>query len=130
MTLNPAPRHLEVTFKGSKKTIFMSFGLLSRITNIIGGPNEWTAVATSPDTQYQILQELLCVRDPKTAQVTEDVSLDEIDMELSEIEKTLDWVGEHLIGFFTQRVQRSLDQVTRSNQALEKYKPTSGGSSV
>ena len=129
MQLNKNPRHLEVTQGTEKVTLFMSYGKLSRIVNLVDGPDGWAQAASRTDLQEAVLREMFTKRN-KEGEVTSQVQdLESLEVDLDDIERIFEWVGGHIIDFFTRRVEKSMEQVNESRARLEKLMPTKIGTS-
>ena len=93
----PSPS-LHVTVDGQVREIFMSFGLLNQLTNIIGDMQNVGFVHVVPDIRAQVLNELLAER-TKGGKVTKIVPHDEAEVSLEDIQKLLDFAVEHMLDF-------------------------------
>ena len=111
------------------QSIFMSFGAVKELTEIVGGPDGVQSLFLDTVVQERVLKRLLSPRGAN-GEVLQEIDLNTLDVPLPEIIRLLTWAGEHITDFFLQGVE-ALNQLTKSyNKAVtaEPSTPTSTGS--
>lgn len=105
---------LSIKFNGEDRELFMSFKRLNSCLRATGNGEEFLGALVDPDQGELLLQVLLAEKgqDPFT------VELDEDSIEPAEYIRIMDWIGEHIMGFFKSR----LEQIHTQGQALEPLK--------
>ena len=126
MTVNPAPDHLEVTLNGAKETLFMSYGLLNRLTTMLNGAENVPLLANDSILQEKVILEVFTKRDKKQV-VYQPTDLDEFEVSLSDIGNVLDWVGAHVTDFFLQTTEKTMLQALKSKARVESLAATASG---
>lgn len=105
----------EIKQNGEAREIFMSFGLLNEITAMLNEPATAASVYFNPVLRERVLLAALHQRS-KSGKIQEALaSLDDVEIEASDMEALLAWEVDHAIGFFT----RSMDRVVKLKGALE-----------
>ncbi len=125
MTQNPAPTHLEIKRGGEPYKLFMSFGLLNRLTVIVGGADQLPQMANDPAIQEKVLLEVFTERSKGGVAIV-PASLDEIEVSLEEVASILDWVSQHIYHFFMERTEKAVRQAKDQSdrlQALHSFAP-------
>lgn len=88
------------------RVIFMSYGLLNRLSMIIGEPDNLPAIYLDPGLQGTVISHLLGAYDTATKQFhPQDV--DDIQLSPQIIADLLAWVSEHIIDFFVLTLQNA-----------------------
>lgn len=134
MDQSPTTPERRITVKNgdTEQVLFMSYGLLSRLTGLIGGADQLPSLGSDTALQEQVILEAFTTRDKKTITFKPE-SLDEIEVDLDDINKVLDWVGAHVTDFFTKRVLKTSEQAVQMNEqmvkAVSKFPPIKIGSS-
>lgn len=126
MTVNPTPDHLEIKQDGEPRKLFMSYGLLNRLTVIIGGSDRVPLLAGDPAMQEEVLLEVFTKREKNMPTVRPD-DLEELDVSLADIGNILDWVGGHVTNFFLQATERSVVQAQKTAKRMESLQATVTG---
>ena len=119
MTTTRTPPHLTVKLGESDKQLFMSYGLLNRLTLIVGGPEGAPAIGGVPEVQEAVLLEVFTER-PKGEAPVPPKSLEEIEISLDDVANVLDWVGGHITDFFLQTVTKSMEKAKAQEGRLQK----------
>ena len=119
------PVHLQL----ANQKLFMSYGLLSRLTNIVGGADQVPLLAGNVETQEHVILEVFTIRDKKTI-TFEPTSLDELEVTLDEVSLVLDWVGGHITDFFLKTTLSSIKRADEMQASLSALAPTKNGSSA
>lgn len=102
---------------GSKKEIFMSFGLMNAITRIVGDVDNVAALATDYDARDRVLVELLSER-TKSGKMTEKVDLEELPLTYDEVVKIMTWAQEHMVDFFIKSLTGVKDLATKNKDRI------------
>lgn len=95
----------------TERKIFMSFGLLNKLSDIVGGPEQVPTLEFSPDIAMQVISSLLIERKPNGDPIKKIETIDDVIMpgiSQVEAEKLFDWVKEHLVDFFARRAAATL----------------------
>lgn len=120
------PAKLTVKLNDSDRELFMSFGLLNRVTKILGGTEGVEALARDPDLQEKVLLEVFTVREKgKDIEVPE--SLDDISISLEDVSNVLEWVGGHVIDFFMTQAERATKNLQKESKRMGDLKSTADG---
>jgi hypothetical protein len=126
----PVSHRLTITNGDKPHEIFMSFGLLNRITRHIGNIDQLPLMAVSPELQETVLVEIFTQRDPK-GEATSIPTLDEIQVSLEDVDRILDFVGDHISNFFTLTAEKAQKRAMIIHEKMEKMSalmPTKAGS--
>src|SRR4051812_46735505 len=100
---------LTIKIGDSDRELFMSFGLLNALSQIVGDPSKVSMISLDPDTRSKVLTATLAKR-KASGKVIEDIpDIDDIDASIIDIEKVLEWVSGHVMAFFVRSVQRAVD---------------------
>lgn len=111
--------------------IFMSFGLLNRLTRHLGNIDHLPILAVDPELQETMVREIFTQRDAKGNPVGTPPTLDEIRVSLDDIDRLLDFVGEHISDFFTRAAEKAQSRMLKINErmgVLSASMPTRPGS--
>ena len=88
------------------RVIFMSYGLLNRLSMIIGEPDNLPAIYLDPGLQGTVISHLLGNYDAATKQFhPQDV--DDIQLPPQVIADLLAWVSEHILDFFVLTLENA-----------------------
>lgn len=120
-----SPTHTFVTKSGI--TIFMSYGLLNRLTLLIGGPEQLESVYLDPDLQMTVLCNLMGVYDAEKQTFT-PAQPDVLPLSVEEIPALLGWISEHVLDFFVQSLTTAQELEQRFKPRLEAFKSSQTGS--
>lgn len=109
MTERVAPAD-QITIKftdGSEKNVFMSFGLLNCLSNLVGGLEQLPFIYSESSMREVLITSCLSDRSPDGKIPTAE-QFDELSKNLSvaEAELLLGWIEDHLAGFFIRSLQR------------------------
>lgn len=115
----PPSHRMTVTNGDKPHEIFMSFGLLNRITRYLGDIDQLPQLAVSPELQEAVLVEIFTERD-KQGVALKVPTLDEIEVSLEEVESILDFVGEHIANFFMQTAEKAQKRMLQIHARAEK----------
>jgi hypothetical protein len=106
---------ITVKLNGKERELFMSFGLLNSLTRIVDDPSRVPAVRTDPELRDAALAAALAERKP-SGKIEKEVDIDDIDITIEDVERTLDWVMEHVMSFFVRALKKVV-AVTEANKA-------------
>lgn len=120
-----SPNHTFVTKTGA--SLFMSYGLLNRLTLLIGGPEQLESVYLDPDLQMTVLCNLLGHYDAEKQTFT-PAQPDALPLSIEEIPALLGWISEHVLDFFVQSLTTAQELESRFKPRLEAFKSSQTGS--
>lgn len=106
---------ITVTLNGKERELFMSFGLLNNLTRIVDDPTRVPAIRTDSELRDAVLSAALAER-KTSGKIEKEVDIDDIDITIDDVERTLDWVMEHVMGFFVRALKKVVE-VTEANKA-------------
>lgn len=126
----PVSHRITVKNGEADQEIFMSFGLLNRLTRLLGNVDQLPLLAVDPELQELVLVEIFTQRNPK-GDPTYIPSLDEIHVSLDDVSRIIDFVGDHISNFFTQTAQKAQQRALVIHEKMAKMSasmPTKAGS--
>jgi hypothetical protein len=107
---------LTVTIDGQEHELFMSYGLLDRLTKIIGGSLDITTASLEPNTRNETL--IACLTKKGRAGVLDKVDIDNLDIDPEDVVRIVNWATEHVIGFFLKATERTKEMGERIKDKL------------
>lgn len=113
----PPSSTLSITKDGKPYSVFMSFGLLNQLTRHLGDIDQLPMLAVDPEVQEKVLKEIFSTRDERGT-VTYTPSLFEINVSVEDIDRVLDFVGDHIANFFMAAAEKSQKRVTSLHAKL------------
>lgn len=125
-TIKPADR-LVIELGDSPKTIFMSAGLLRILSGMVALQDDLTIIFLDPVFQEQCLLQVLAERDDMGFPIEDlsKISLAKYPLTVAESDKLIQWIGEHILYFFTvsasavsQKVPETLKKIQDLTQSL------------
>jgi hypothetical protein len=124
--------YLDIQFFNEKRElsagrIFMSYGLLSTLSRIVGDVNRIGVIDIDPDMAAEVLDECLVPR-TSTGKPNRPASYEMPDLPIEEAGKIFTWVKEHLLNFFIRRLQSTADLMTQNKERLQSLGSFLGGS--
>lgn len=108
---------MQDTMQFSGKEVKMTFGLLNVLCRVVGEVDVAALMSLDGDVRERVLIETLSPRDKKGV-ITEEISIFEIGASTEEVVVLLDWVQEHVLGFFVQRGQKTAEVVSELNKKV------------
>lgn len=117
-----------ITVNGEIREIFMSFGLLTTLVNVIGNPIKLASVSVDPEVRDVFLSELLASRKPSGKIITPIEDLSDIDISVDDAESLLNWASEQVMGFFLRSLQKANGLMEKNKTALEALLSSGDGS--
>ena len=120
-----SPNHTFVTKTGA--SLFMSYGLLNRLTLLIGGPEQLEAVYLDSELQMAVLCNLLGHYDAEKQTFT-PAQPDTLPLSVEEIPALLGWISEHVLDFLVQSLTTAQELEQRFKPRLEAFKSSQTGS--
>lgn len=126
MPTNNTPEHLEVTLNQVKENLFMSYGLLNRLTTMLNGAENVPLLANDSVLQEKVILEVFTKRDKKQIIYT-PAELEELDLSLNDVGNVLDWVGAHVTDFFLQTTEKTMLQALKSKARVQALAVTANG---
>ena len=98
---------LTVKIDGEDRDLFMSYGLLTALSKKLPTADAVGAIPHDPELRDVTLLVALAERS-KTGKITKALdSIEDIDISMEDVERVLDWVMEHLTGFFVRGLEKS-----------------------
>ena len=116
-----------IKIDGKERDIKMSFGLLNTICKLVGDLDGATQLMIDQTLQQAVLVELLSDRDAK-GKITGEVSLDEIDVDPSDVLDLLAWAGNHTLDFFLTGLERAKGLQDQHMPRVKALTPSPSGS--
>lgn len=116
-----------IKIDGKERDIKMSFGLLNTICKLVGDLDGATQLMIDQTLQQAVLVELLSDRDAK-GKITGEVSLDEIDVDPSDVLDLLAWAGNHTLDFFLKGLERAKGLQDQHMPRVKALMPSPSGS--
>lgn len=111
MAESPSPK-IVVPVNDSDREFFMSFGLLHSILKIVPNFDDLGMLYTDPEVIHRVLTQLLAER-AVSGKVKQWVDVDDVQIETKDVQRLLNWTGEHLSDFFI-RAYADLTETTGS----------------
>jgi hypothetical protein len=111
---------LSVIVDGAPVDLFMSYGLLTELARTVSSIDAIASLDLDNDTRDAFLGSVLADR-TKSGKVKTKRALDELDISLEDVERTLNWGKEHLLGFFLRRVENAQGHAAKINAVLEPF---------
>lgn len=103
---NKVSETLDVQFQGEAQQLFMSYGLLTRLSRVMNNADEAINGTLSAELRDQLIVECLRKKGRSGLEgVTEDTDIDDIDMPMEDFEAVIDWAVKHVLGFFMRRMK-------------------------
>lgn len=122
--------NIQIIQDDKPRDIFMSFGLLSKLTKVVGSPDIVGAISVDPELRDSIIAELLAERKKSGKVINPVADLEDIDVSVEDIEALLKWASEHLMGFFVRSLQQVHHLTENHRTVLEALQPSSDGPKV
>lgn len=94
-------RTLTLEVNGKSRDLFMSFGLLNELIRLIGEVERVSLAPVDHDLRNSLLKAVFAERS-KAGRVTQEVDLDDLDIDPMDVPKVLAWVTHWVIDFFIQ----------------------------
>ena len=116
-----------IKIDGKERDIKMSFGLLNTICKLVGDLDGATQLMIDQTLQQAVLVELLSDRDAK-GKITGEVSLDEIDVDPSDVLDLLAWAGNQTLDFFLKGLERAKGLQDQHMPRVKALMPSPSGS--
>lgn len=109
--------HIEVNFTdGTSKKVFMSFGLINCLSQVVGGLEQLPFIYSESSLREVLITSSLSDRAPDGS-IPKPEEFDEIGQKLTvaEGERLLSWIEDHLASFFIRSLQRLKVLAERGN---------------
>lgn len=110
--------YLTVTVNGSSQEIFMSGGLVRRLTSIAGALMDVGEIFGRPDLQGVLIVEALRPR-TKRGQEDGDYTIEDFDMNIEDTDRLVAWMVEHILYFFIKNTLASKKLEEAHRPAME-----------
>lgn len=103
---NKTPNTLNITADDEEQQLFMSYGLLTRLTRVMSNADEAINGTLSADMRDQLIKECLIEKGKSGIDgFTSESDLEDLDMSLEDFEKIMDWAVAHVLAFFMRRME-------------------------
>ena len=96
--------------------VTMTFGLLNELVKLTGDINRIGIIDIEPDLAESVLDCVLAERDARGKR--KDATAGHPDLPREEAAQIFDWVKEHLLGFFLQRLKNTADLMAKNKDAM------------
>lgn len=109
--------HIEVNFTdGTSKKVFMSFGLINCLSQVVGGLEQLPFIYSESSLREVLITSSLSDRAPDGS-IPSPEEFDELGQKLTvaEGERLLSWIEDHLASFFIRSLQRLKVLAERGN---------------
>lgn len=106
--------------------MLMTFGLLTRISTLVGSVEDIPQIFVQPTLQMEILQLLRAKRD-EVGHILELPDPDTIDVSIDEVPAIIAWVGGHLIDFFLSGMELARKLEVENQGRLMAFKSIPAG---
>jgi hypothetical protein len=95
---------ISVLLNGAETELFMSAGLLNRLTDIIGQSSTLVSFVFDGPARIAVLTAIL-EKKGRSGALPVPIDFDEIDLSMAEQIKLIDWASEHVTDFFLQMTE-------------------------
>lgn len=109
------------------REIFMSFGLVNELCNIIKDPAQIHIFDLDENVRKAVIESIFAER-TKSGRKTNVVELEDLEYSMSEIEKALDWAKEHVMNFFIRRLESTAKLADQTKDKMAKLESSLLGS--
>lgn len=127
-TTKPLNDRITVTVNGEDREILMSFGLLNRLTSVVGSPENIGVMFADPTTQRDVLTLIFL---PKGTKIENFDFEDKVDLSKKDAIELLNWSSEHVLDFFITAMEKAVEMGEKNKgrmEKLEKLMPSPAGS--
>lgn len=118
---------LSIKLNEKKTDLLMSFGLLNKLTSIIGNENALATVALLPEVRVAVVTACL-TKKGKSGALDEGFDVDELDISMEDTLKITQWASEHVIDFFLKATEQTKAIGEQFQSRLQSLMPSSDGS--
>ena len=108
---------LSVTIDGTPVDLFMSYGLLTELSRTVPNLDAIPGLDLNHDVRDAFLGAIFAERS-KSGKIKTKRAVEDLDISIDDIERTLNWGKEHLMGFFLRRVENAQGHATKINAVL------------
>ena len=106
--------------------VFMSAGLIRRLTAIINSLGEMSQMYSDPMVEDVLLVEVLSPRTER-GKTQKIYTGEDFEMTMEEADRLLEWVRGHILDFFTKTVLRVGTEATNPNSQIQKLMQSLNG---
>lgn len=118
---------LSITVDGKERELLMSYGLLNALTVIVGSPDVAPTIAVNADLREDVLKAVLAERKTSGKILKEVADVDDLEISISDVEKLLDWVMDHVMSFFVRSLDKMVQRVGAHKDGLAALKSSVAG---
>lgn len=98
------------THRGNQELeVFMAAGMIRAIVTYLGDEERFIEMYTDPKVQNDLMTFVLAPKNEKGI-MDPQFALDSLELSISEADKLLDWIQEHVMNFFIKRAETLLKQ--------------------
>lgn len=109
---------IAITMNGEARELVMTFGLLNKLTTIVGSLQDISMIAVDPDVRTMVITTVLAERDER-GRVIKEIAPDEIDINVDDFCLITEWVTEHVIDFFIRQIETSAKMIDKFKLKME-----------
>lgn len=110
---------LIIKVSGEERELFMSFALLTELTEIVISPENIGQIHLDNHTRETVLLSILSERN-KGGRVTEPLEhLGDLEISVADHEAILDWAAQHVLDFFIRSIQRGAKITSDNREKME-----------
>lgn len=121
------PDKLSITFEGTSRELFMSYGLLNELTGIVSSPEIVPQISLYKELREEVLGACLAERKP-SGKVTKKIDdMDDIDMSIEDVEAVIDWASEAILSFFVRSLGKMAKQAEANKDVFAGLKSSLAG---
>jgi len=120
---------LSIKLNDKKTELLMTFGLLNKLTTIIGSENALATVALMPDTCMAVLRTCLTKRG-RAGALEEGFDIDDIDISQDDVLKVTQWASEHVVDFFLKATEQTKGIGEQFQDRLQTLMPSNAGTAA
>ena len=102
----------------AEQEILMSFGLLNDLTKVVGDANQASMIELNPDLADLVMRISLVPRSKTGRPLIKLVEFDPPGLTVAEAMKLFDWVKAHVLSFFVNRLESSLQSIADRKEAM------------
>lgn len=120
---------LTITVNGEEREIFMSFGLLNHLCNVIGTVENVPLISMDAELRNVILPLTLAERSKSGKLINKELpEVDDFEISVSDGEKLLEWVTDHAGNFFIKALETAKRLESNNRERLQGLMQSSDGS--
>jgi hypothetical protein len=118
---------LTIMLNGKSEELFMSFGLLNEVSQVVGDVENLPMVVINPDMREKCLQVILSERDDD-GKITKKFNFYKAKITIDEVNKIVEWVSENLFDFFLKALEGANNLREKGEPKLQSLMSSLAGS--